>query len=653
MSEKRAFSLMQLKAVNEDSREITGIASTPEADRVGDIMDPEGAKFKLPMPLLWQHDHSQPIGEVIDAKVTRKGIEIKAKLAKVDSPSQLAARLEEAWQSIKTGLVRGLSIGFRPIEYNFLDDGGIRFIEWDWYELSAVTIPANADASIQTVKSLYKKQSTTSDCSVSKSNHTVVHAGASATKTTIQTKTKANMNIKEQIKTFEAKRAAQEAAREEIMAKAAEEGRTLDGEESENYDNLTSEIKSVDAHLGRLYDMEQTQIKAAKPVDSTPTTKAASANRSPAIVKTVKELAPGIGFARLALSMHAGKGNINDAKSFAENIFHDDLRVNSIFKSAVSAGTTTNPGWAGNLVDYQTLSNEFIEFLRPRTIIGRFGTGNIPALRRVPFNIRIKGKNESGSAAWVGEGYAKPVTQSGYNSVELKWAKIAAISVITDEIERFGDLSVQTLVRDDLAEAVIERMDTDLINPSKAEGLNESASPASITNSVDAILSKGNDADSVREDIAALWTVADGTNISNESAVYITDAKTARMLSTMKNPLGNKEFPDMTVKGGEIDGIPVLVSNYVPSDANGSLFILAFASEIYLADDGIVTIDTSREASIIMDNNPNSETTAKMVSMFQTNSIAIRAERYVNWKKRRPQAVAYIKNVNWGKTTAD
>ena len=36
----RAYSLMQVKAVNEDSREITGIASTPEPDRYGDIVDP-------------------------------------------------------------------------------------------------------------------------------------------------------------------------------------------------------------------------------------------------------------------------------------------------------------------------------------------------------------------------------------------------------------------------------------------------------------------------------------------------------------------------------------------------------------------------------------------------------------------------------------
>jgi hypothetical protein len=39
---------------------------------------------------------------------------------------------------------------------------------------------------------------------------------------------------------------------------------------------------------------------------------------------------------------------------------------------------------------------------------------------------------------------------------------------------------------------------------------------------------------------------------------------------------------------------------------------------------------------------------ASLVSMFQTNSVAIRAERYVNWAKRRTQAVQIIGNVNWG-----
>lgn len=151
----RAYSLLTLKAVDDDQRIITGIATTPTPDRVGDIVEPEGAEFKLPIPLLWQHNSAEPIGHVTQAKVTKAGIEIKAQLAKIDDQGRLKERLDEAWQTIKTGLVRGLSIGFKPIEVAHLEDSyGLRFIRWMWLELSAVTIPANAEGTIQTIKSI-------------------------------------------------------------------------------------------------------------------------------------------------------------------------------------------------------------------------------------------------------------------------------------------------------------------------------------------------------------------------------------------------------------------------------------------------------------------------------------------------------------------
>lgn len=154
--QQRAYTLLEVKEIQEDLRTITGIATTPTPDRVGDIVEPKGAQFKLPIPLLWQHDHRQPIGHVTAAKVTAKGIEITAKFVKVEEDGALRARLDEAWQSVKHGLVRGLSIGFKPLEYQRLEDGsyGYRFLKWLWLELSAVTIPANADCNIQTVKSI-------------------------------------------------------------------------------------------------------------------------------------------------------------------------------------------------------------------------------------------------------------------------------------------------------------------------------------------------------------------------------------------------------------------------------------------------------------------------------------------------------------------
>lgn len=111
-----------------------------------------GVRFKNPMPLLHQHDATQPVGTVKFDKPTANGIDFVASLPKITEPGPLRDRVDTAWGEVKAGLVRGVSIGFRPIEFTFMDDG-IRFVETEVLELSLVTIPANAEATIQTVKS--------------------------------------------------------------------------------------------------------------------------------------------------------------------------------------------------------------------------------------------------------------------------------------------------------------------------------------------------------------------------------------------------------------------------------------------------------------------------------------------------------------------
>jgi HK97 family phage prohead protease len=152
--QNRAYSFLEVKSIDEDKRIIRGVATTPTVDRVGDIIDPLGVKFSNPMAFLWQHRHDQPIGSVKFQKPTKTGIDFEAEIASTDEPGTLKDRLDEAWQSIKLGLVRAVSIGFRPIEYAFMDSGGIRYNETEVYELSAVTIPANSDALITQVKSI-------------------------------------------------------------------------------------------------------------------------------------------------------------------------------------------------------------------------------------------------------------------------------------------------------------------------------------------------------------------------------------------------------------------------------------------------------------------------------------------------------------------
>lgn len=150
----RAHSLLTVKAVREGDRVLRGIATTPTPDREGDVVEPLGVKFTNPMPLLWQHRHDKPVGTVKFSAPTAVGIEFEATLPLISEPGVLKDRVDEAWQSVTHGLVAGVSIGFRPLEYSLMEGGGYRFLESEIYELSLVTIPANAEATLQLVKSL-------------------------------------------------------------------------------------------------------------------------------------------------------------------------------------------------------------------------------------------------------------------------------------------------------------------------------------------------------------------------------------------------------------------------------------------------------------------------------------------------------------------
>jgi len=76
----RAYSLFEIRSADDGAHAITltGMATTPTADRMNDVVEPMGAQFKLPLPLLWQHKSDQPIGQVTHAEVSKAGIAIVA-----------------------------------------------------------------------------------------------------------------------------------------------------------------------------------------------------------------------------------------------------------------------------------------------------------------------------------------------------------------------------------------------------------------------------------------------------------------------------------------------------------------------------------------------------------------------------------------------
>jgi HK97 family phage prohead protease len=139
--------LLAIKAVEiGDGRYIEGWATTPHEDRVGDVVDPEGATYKLPLPLLFAHKHEEPIGSVVQASVTKAGIRIRAKL------TAGVTRSDEVWRLLQDGALHAVSIGFQVLKYSPLPQGGQRFEKWEWHELSVVSVPANPNARISVAK---------------------------------------------------------------------------------------------------------------------------------------------------------------------------------------------------------------------------------------------------------------------------------------------------------------------------------------------------------------------------------------------------------------------------------------------------------------------------------------------------------------------
>ncbi len=667
---QRARSLLEIKSIDAEQRTITGLASTPSTDRAGDIVESTGAQFTLPIPLLWQHDSRQPIGDVFAAKVTSAGIEIKARIATIDEPGNLKDRLDEAWQSIRSGLVRGLSIGFQSLEEVEIKDTkrttGFRFLKWLWLELSAVTIPANQQATIFTVK--HFDTGLAASGTEAEIDPVKPSAGASATLPVVKILTPGKDRhmpkpITDQIKSFEATRQAKAAERAAIMEKTGDEGVTLDAEQTEKYDTLTVELKSLDAHLVRLHDLEDENKLAAKAVNAD-TKESASASRGGLSVITAKDtMPPDLAFGAMVLCkahsfMQLQKGNLISPLDVAKQRYPSASLLHAYFqqKTAVVGGTTTDANFASALLaPAQVLESAFLEFLRPKTLVDRFGTTQngvqIPSLMRVPFNVKIQSQTSGASAGWVGEGKPKLVTKFNTTSTTLLFTKIAAISVITEELARFSRPGAETLVRNELAKAVIAKMDTDFIDPSVA--VSSGINPASITNGLTGLTTAGTSAANVLTDIQALVApfILNGYDISQ--LVLLMPNTLALTTSLMQNSLGQNSYTGMTAYGGQIAGIPVLASQYLASGASfGNMVVCVSAENIALADDGNVTVDASREASIEMVDSSSQDATAgtgaSLVSMWQTNSLALRAEREINWKKLRTTAVTFMDDVNWG-----
>lgn len=606
---ERGYSILDTKAVDDEARTITGIATTPAPDRSGDVVNPFGATFRNPIPLLLHHARELPIGLVTLGAPTAAGIPFTASLPIIAEPGSLRDRVNEAWQSLKAGLLRAVSIGYRlTAEAPFNKHGGRDLNAIEICELSLVAVPANAHATIALVKSL--------DAPF------LAATGIPTPGDTGQPRERKIMTTQEQITNFQNTRAAKSARMVTIMTDAGDT--TLDANGTKEYDALAGEVKSIDAHLVRLNDLSATMAAAAKPVAPAPIVTPTSS-----IVQVKSQLPQGTAFVRAACAMLQCKGNFSEAAEYARGRWQDSTPEVALYlKAAVAAGNTTDATWAGPLVN-QGIAADFLALLRPATILGK-----IPGLRNIPFNTKVPAQTAGGSYGWVGQGKAKPVTKLAFAADSLGIAKAAGIIVLTEELVRLSNPSAEALCRADMIAGIAQFLDQQFIDPAVAAVVD--VNPASITNGAPTAAATTNPL----TDIFTLLSHFASFNIPMAGLTVILSEQNAAALAMMRTTDGGRAFPQMSMSGGSVDG----GISVIASQAAGTNVIMLQPNLILYADDGGVTIDASREASLQMDSAPVTpgDATTVYVSLWQNNLVGLRAERFVNWKRASVNAVKYL-----------
>lgn len=456
--------------------------------------------------------------------------------------------------------------------------------------------------------------------------------------------------ISEQIADHTAAREKSFVLMDEITTLAGDEGRTFTDEEETRFDTAAQEVKKRDAQIARLEAMEVVQKARAKPVtDGGAYDLGTTAPR----IQVVRNLPKGVPFTRYALALMCCKGSLSDAEMFAnrKTDWRDTPEVvraiqtaralggPHVMRAAVPTGTTTDATFAAPLVEYRTMASEFIELLRPASIIGAIQARG-SAFRNVPFGVRIQRQTQAVSVGWVGEGKSKPVSRPGFDALTVPFTKMAVIVAITEELARFSDPSAETLIRDDMVASISDFMNSQFIDPTVAgtPGL----APASITNAGTAHPSTGSTVDAIITDIATMTSAIAAANLPLNGLVWVMNPRSAIHIASLRTAQDVFAFPEMGT--GNLRGIPVVQSNAVPIVGGLTTITLLAPNQILLADDGSVTLDTSTEASIQMDSAPTTPP-SPMVSFWQQNLLGIRAERFVYWQLLNASAVQVLTGV--------
>jgi hypothetical protein len=350
---------------------------------------------------------------------------------------------------------------------------------------------------------------------------------------------------------------------------------------------------------------------------------------------------PGRLVSRGVRSLILSNGDAQGAIEVAEaNRWADAVSLKASVSALTIAGESSLAGPVGAAL---------LDLIRPYTVFDR-----LQGFARVPPATVGVAQTQRALAYWGdGTGGAIGVSSLAFDDDTaglLNEFRCAAIVGFTKEAVRVTSPAIDDVIGRAVRDALVTAIDLAFLDP--ANSGSPEFQPPSITSSAPSFASTGSSASAIASDLKnlALSVVNNGGDL--QTAAWVVHKRTAIHLASLAE--SSATFRDMGAAGGKLLGLPCLVTGELPlrGSPDSTNIILVDPSRIFVVDERRAAISRSDVAAIEMTNVPAgssfSGTGANLTSFFQTDSIAVKAVRYLNWRPSSPAAACcYLHSVEY------
>jgi HK97 family phage major capsid protein/HK97 family phage prohead protease len=606
------------------------VLSDATVDRYGDIVEPSGwdlTNFKSNPIALFGHNSGFPIGRWENIRVEAGKLVGRLALAKRGT----SERLDEMISLVEQGILRTISVGFRPLEWEPIDPklphGGQRYKMQELLEASLVSVPANPAAvalakslniSPETLAIAFGEQAETKRRALgepgehAESQHSKDGCGKMKTLSQRIEDAQNDMNLKRD-------KLAELTSADNIDPDAIEEATR----QVEEVERAVTVLKGAEAKIG---------LTAAP----------AGAPASPAVARRPlgypqKEVD---GFDLMVRAAVVNGVSLFTGKSVDKVLDerypgHEATAI--IAKADQTIGTTGTSGWASELV--QTVNQGFLHALTGYSIYPELynrGIGlNFDGVGTVTIPRRTAGTAGGG---FVAEGSPIRVGKLTTAAASLTPKKMGVIIPFSKELTKRANPAIESLVRRAILEDTASVLDPLVLDATASSA----ARPAGLLNGVSAAASGygGGDYVAVKEDFKSLLQPFIDANAADGITVIMNSGQ-GLAISLMDGPDNNSEwFQKIRDRVTLIESTHATANRLIAIRNTDFATAISEGPEFDISEQATIHMEDTTPLEIVSGTGP---TTADPVrSLWQTNSVGIRMLMDVSWVMARPSMVQWI-----------